>query len=212
MAWVLIFTILHNWLDMAWIYAVRTMVVAALLWYFYDCYTSIFSGSSRSNSIFMGILWGIVGCLLWVILVTPFIPDDALAWDTLPFFLRLIPATLLVPVFEELLMRGYLFRLTSQWEQIRQTENNNALALTLDHSSISDDLPPSWSIPAVVVSTLFFTMGHAMHEWPAAFAYGLLMIFLLIRTGGILACIIAHGITNLTLGIYVWFTGQWGLW
>mgnify|MGYP000692884244 CR=1 FL=1 len=208
--WVLVFTLLNGWLDMAWIYALRTVVVTALLWYFRKCYLSIFSGHSRSNSIFMGICWGILGCVLWVMLVAPFISDNVLAWDTLPFFIRVTSAAFLVPVFEELLMRGYLFRLASQWEQFRKRKD--ALALALDHGSIAAGTEPSWSMPAVVVSTVFFTMGHSIHEWPAAFAYGLLMAFLLIRTGGLLACIIAHGTTNLALGIYVWFTGQWGLW
>jgi len=212
MAWVIAFTLCHGWLDMAWIYALRMVGVTALLWGFRKYYISIFSARSRFYSILMGIFWGISGCVLWVVLVNPFISDNALPWDTLPFFLRLISATLLVPVFEELLMRGYLFRLASQWEQFRKRKKENALALTLDHSSINDGTEPPWSMLAIVFSTFFFTMGHSIHEWPAALAYGFLMAFLLIRTGGLLACVIAHGTTNLTLGIYVWFTGQWGLW
>jgi len=212
MAWVLVSTLLNSWLDMAWIYALRTVVVAALLWYFRKCYLSIFSGHSRPNSVFMGIFWGGLGCILWVVLVTPFLSENTLPWDTLPFFFRIISATLLVPVFEELLMRGYLFRLASQWENFRKIKKEDALTLTLDHGNINDGTEPSWSMLAVVLSTVFFTMGHSIHEWPAALVYGLLMVFLLIRTGGLLACIIAHGTTNLTLGIYVWLTGQWGLW
>lgn len=212
MAWVLIPTLLHDWLDMAWIYALRMVVVAALLWSFRKCYLPIFSARSRLQSICMGIFWGITGSVLWVILLTPFISENTLPWDTLPFFLRATSATLLVPVFEELLMRGYLFKLASQWELFRKTKKENTLALTLDHANVNDGQPPPCSMPAVLLSTFFFTMGHSMHEWPAAFVYGLLMAFLLIRTGGLLACVIAHGITNLTLAMYVCFTGQWGLW
>jgi len=211
-AWVLVYTLLHGWLDMAWIYALRMVIVTILLWKFNKYYISIFSARSRSHSIFMGIFWGILGCIIWVMLLSPFISDNALPWDTLPFFLRIISATLLVPVFEELLMRGYIFRLATQWELFRKTATDNALARTMELSRIHDDTPPSWSLSAIIFSTFFFTMGHTIHEWPAAIVYGLLMVFLLIRTGGLLACVIAHGTTNLTLGIYVWVTGQWGLW
>ena len=212
MAWVLIPALLHHWLDMAWIYFLRMVMVTILLWSFRKCYLSIFSGRSRLQSILMGILLGITGCILWVILLTPFISENTRPWDPLPFFLRAISATLLVPVFEELLMRGYIFKLASQWDLFKKRKKENALALTLDHATVNDGHPPQWSMSGVLISTFFFTMGHAVHEWPAALAYGLLMAFLLIKTGGLLACVVGHATTNLTLAMYVWFTGQWGFW
>ena len=210
--WVLIFSLLHDHLEMSWIYALRILLVAGLVWKFRRCYVSVFSAFSKRTSVLSGLLWGGVGAVVWVVLVSPFAPQEALPWDKLPFFLRAMSATLLVPVFEELLMRGYLFGVASQWGQFRSEKREDPLMFTLDHATINDIRAPSWSLAGVTVSTVFFTAGHLIHEWPAALAYSLLMAFVLVRTGGLLSCVIAHGTTNLSLALYVWFSGRWGLW
>ncbi len=210
--WVLMFSLFDGWLDASWIYTLRMLLVAGLLWKFRRCYISISSAFSRSASVLSGLFWGVMGCFLWVALATPFAPQGALPWNNLSFFLRAMSATLLVPVFEELLMRGYLFGLASQWDLFRREKKESPLVFTLDHATISDMGVPSWSVPGVLLSTVFFAVGHLVHEWPAALVYGLLMTFVLIRTGGLLSCVVAHGTTNLSLALYVWFTGQWGLW
>ena len=208
--WVLISTLLHGHLN--WVYGLRIILVTFCLWFFRRCYGSLYSVVSLPVTIFSGLFWGVVGCFLWVVLLSPFAAKNVLPWEPMSFYLRVMSAALLVPVFEELLMRGYVFGLASQWEQFRKKKRKNALGLALDHSTIHDIGVPSWSVAGVLVSTLFFAMGHRMYEWPAAIAYGFMMSFLLVRTGGLLSCMIAHGTTNLTLGIYVWYTGRWGLW
>jgi membrane protease YdiL (CAAX protease family) len=55
---------------------------------------------------------------------------------------------------------------------------------------------------------LLFGLNHGS-MWPAGILYGLLMGLLLIRTRSLGACILAHALTNLTLYLYVIYTGDW---
>jgi hypothetical protein len=55
-------------------------------------------------------------------------------------------------------------------------------------------------------------LGHGLFEWPAAAAYGLLMAALWVWRQDLWSCIVAHGVTNLTLGAYVVATGSWAIW
>jgi len=72
--------------------------------------------------------------------------------------------------------------------------------------------PGAWSLAAIGVSTIAFTLGHLPVEWPAAVAYSILISFLWIIRKDLLSCMVAHGTTNLGLAVYVYFTGQWGFW
>ena len=66
----------------------------------------------------------------------------------------------------------------------------------------------SWSAFAVVAG--IFAISHP--EWLAAAIFAAMMALLLKRTGSLFACIVAHGFTNLLLGIYVMQTHSWMLW
>jgi len=83
---------------------------------------------------------------------------------------------------------------------------------TLDNANISTVRPGEWSVLAVVISSIVFAAGHTIPEWPAAIAYGLLISILWIIRKDLFSCIIAHATTNLTLALYVYFTGHWELW
>jgi len=69
-----------------------------------------------------------------------------------------------------------------------------------------------WCVPAVLISSIVFAAGHTVPEWPAALAYGILISILWIIRKDLFSCIIAHGTTNLTLALYVYFTGHSELW
>jgi membrane protease YdiL (CAAX protease family) len=64
----------------------------------------------------------------------------------------------------------------------------------------------------VVVSSVAFALGHAPAQWLAASAYGLLMAGLWIVRRDLVAPITAHATTNLVLYLYVYVSGNWGLW
>ena len=72
--------------------------------------------------------------------------------------------------------------------------------------------PGAWSWPAVAISTAAFTSGHHLHEWPAAMAFGSLMAWLWILRKDLIACIVAHSVTNIALAFYVLKTGNWHFW
>ena len=143
----------------------------------------------------------------------PFIEVSGEPWTGPGFILRLISASLIVPVFEEFFIRGYIFRAAFQWDVNRRNKNLvSSLNETLDKNSINDVKPGAWSIMAIGISTIAFTAGHMPVEWPAAVAYSILISVLWIIRKDLLSCMVAHGTTNFGLALYVYFTGHWGFW
>ena len=61
-----------------------------------------------------------------------------------------------------------------------------------------------------MVSVVLFAASHP--EWLAAAIFALALGLLLRATRNLFACVLAHGVTNLLLGIYVLHTGQWQYW
>ena len=57
---------------------------------------------------------------------------------------------------------------------------------------------------------MLFTLAHP--EWFAASIYCILLNILLYWKKDLWLCIVAHGTSNLVLGIYVLLTGSWVLW
>jgi len=154
----------------------------------------------------------LAGTFLWIALLSPFVPSGDLASDNFSFLMRLFASTLLVPVFEELLMRVYVFRLAHQWYVERKTNTQDAYQKVVHEKSPNDFKPGDWNLFAIIFSTTIFTLGHQVIEWPSAIVYGLLMALLWILRKDILSCIIAHATTNLAFGIYVYATGSWQYW
>jgi hypothetical protein len=58
--------------------------------------------------------------------------------------------------------------------------------------------------------TLMFTLAHP--EWMAAAVYCVLLNLLLSWTRDLWNCVVAHGVSNLVLGVYVLWTDSWELW
>ena len=192
-------------------YSIRIITVSILLLWFWRWYAAITGPKSTSISVLYGIIFGIAGTILWIILLKPFVHEGSKSWDNFEIFIRLIASSLLVPIFEELLMRAYIFRVAFQWSMERK-KNKNALENVLHEKSINNFEPGAWNTSAILISTLAFTLGHRIHEFPAASLYGILMIFLWIKRKDLVSCIVAHGTTNLILGLYVVLTRHWELW
>jgi membrane protease YdiL (CAAX protease family) len=124
----------------------------------------------------------------------------------------LLAAGALVPLAEELLMRGYVLRLLVLWEREGGSAWRGAFGRAFDSGSVHALEPGAWTPLAVVGSTLVFAAGHAPEEWLAATAYGLLMASLWIVRKDLLSCVLAHAATNVALALYVGTTGRWELW
>ncbi|HEV3255997.1 MAG TPA: CAAX prenyl protease-related protein [Gemmataceae bacterium] len=104
---------------------------------------------------------------------------------------RLAGLALLVPVAEELFWRGFLLRwlIAPDWQS----------------QPIGRMTPLSFA-----VVTLLFTLAHP--EWLAAAIYCALLNGLLYWTRDLWNCVVAHGVSNLVLGIYILAAGAWELW
>lgn len=212
-AYVLIATVAGRFVPMEVNYLLRIVIVSATLLWARQWFFSFKGPKSFVVSALVGILAGVAGLILWIALLTPFVSiANGKPWSQSAFVLRLLAAGFLVPVFEEVLMRGFIFRLALQWDEARKSKATDALSIAMDERSVNDVQPGAWSWAAVVVSTLVFTLGHTTPEWPASIAYGLLMAGLYVWRKDLLSCIVAHGVTNIGLSIYVYQTGNWQLW
>jgi CAAX prenyl protease-like protein len=194
-------------------YAIRIVATAALLIYLRKRFQPIAGPRPVAGSVLVGAVAGLLGVLLWIALVLPF--QDATAGEAFgapAFALRVAAATLVVPLAEELLFRGYLLGLVTQWQQARRDGAADAVSVALDRRSVQRIEPGAWTALAVLVSSAAFALGHSTAQWAAAFAYGLLMAGLWILRRDLVAPITAHAVTNLALYLYVFRTGSWGLW
>ncbi|TWU00403.1 CAAX amino terminal protease self- immunity [Botrimarina colliarenosi] len=104
---------------------------------------------------------------------------------------RFLGLAILVPIFEELMLRGWLMR-----------------------TMVSPNL---WRVPfgrvtaaSVVVGTAFPMLYHP--EKLASLVWFSLVTWLMVRTKNYWDCVAAHSITNLLLGLYVLWAGAWHLW
>jgi hypothetical protein len=200
------------WLGRAGVYALRLIAVPALLAWGWRRYRPLVGPRSVATSVLVGALAGLAGTALWVGLSWPFIGPGGEAWGDLDWALRLIGSSALPPVFEELLMRGWVLGVAVEWVRARRAGIGRPLEVALDERSLNDLEPGAWTPLAVAVSTLVFSVGHAPAQWPAAFAYGLLMCGLWIGRRDLVSCVAAHATTNGVLACYVRASGNWALW
>lgn len=211
--YVIIASLFSNILPFEVDYTLRIILTICAFAWAWRWYFPVKGPNSTINSVLTGVLTGIIGLILWIILLYPFVsPEDETAWSYSAFLLRLVSAGVLVPIFEEILMRGYIFRLAVQWSNTRKSGEKDAIYKALHERSVNDVKQGDWSWAAVLISTVAFTSGHQIYEWPASIVYGLLMAFLYIFRKDLLSCIIAHATTNIALAIYVFNTGKWQYW
>ena len=202
---------LFSGLPAEWNYLLRIAAVSIFMGWAWRWYVPFKGPKNISLSVIYGVLVGIVGTVLWIVALVPFVDESATASNGFSFSLKLLAATLLVPIFEELFIRVYLFRIAYQWFNEKKL-NKNALEDVMHNKSIDAVRPGEWNYFAVIFSTIAFALGHQVVEWPAALLYGLMMASLWIVRKDIISCIVAHGTTNLALGLYVYRTQSWGLW
>ncbi len=191
----------------------RLVVVSGLIIWAWRWYCPLRGPKALTGSVLWGIGAGLVGLVVWLLLLAPFVPGAGEPpASTTAFLLRVVGASLLVPIFEELMMRGYVFRLAYQWDQARLHRQEEPLLVALDEKDINDVPPGAWSWRAVLIGTAAFTVGHTTPEWPAAIGFSLLMTWLWIIRQDLIACITAHAVTNTALALFVWSTNQWQYW
>lgn len=186
-------------------YVARALVVAVLLWSLRRHYTQI-----RWNHWWLGILVGVAGIFQWVAMQLwlqhhfsyfkpspdffnpeSTFPHPAAFWSFVA--VRMAGAVLVVPFMEELFWRDYLWRYII-------APNNFKLAEVGE-----------WDWKALLIVSGSFAFVHG--NWSlTAIVWALMVGLLLVRTRSLGACIIAHGVTNLLLAVYVLNKHDWSFW
>jgi CAAX prenyl protease-like protein len=185
-----------------WLYAVRTAVVVASLVYFWPAYRELRNPLCANWR--EGLLVVVVGVAVYVAWVrmdwpwamqgqsTGYNPFQAGANAGLILAgIRLFGAAAVVPLMEELFWRSFLIRylVASPFTAVR----------------LGTFTPLSFGATVVL-----FGLEH--HLWLAGMMAGAAYNLLLIKTGRLWPCVLAHAITNLMLGLHVLVTAEWYWW
>lgn len=190
------------WLETPeyWIYPIQTLACAAVLLRYRHAYEL-----ARPRRVLFTIA---IATLVFVLWISPqaffgldpriegYNPESfghrpALYWALLLFrFLRLV---VIVPFVEEIFWRGFLLR----------------YLINERFTKVPFGAFTWFSFAAV---TIGFMLVHSRPDWPAALITGALYNFVAYRTKSLGACVLAHAITNLLLGLWIMQTRQWGFW
>jgi len=186
-------------------YAVKAALTAIALAVLWKHYTRI-----KWNAIWLGLVVGILGTVQWIGMQLwlqrhfAFFAPSPDAFNPLTYFhnrelmisfiaVRMISATLVVPVMEELFWRDYL------WRQILAPNDFRLAAVG------------EWSVVSLLLVSGIFSTVHGIW-FPTAIVWGLMVGLLLVYTKSLGACITAHATTNLLLGMYVLRYHAWAFW
>jgi CAAX prenyl protease-like protein len=185
-----------------WLYLAKVCVVTLALVLCRDSWQDIIF---NIRVVPLALLVGLLVFVLWVGLdkwiayphlssragVNPFAVIESPGMRALFFVARFYGLVLMVPVMEELFWRSFLLRYLTDSDFKRLPQGSF-----------------SWS--AFIWVAVAFAVSHP--EWLAALVTAALYALLLRHTKSIFACVVAHLTTNLSLGIYILKTGEWGYW
>jgi len=186
-----------------YLYPVKALSVALLLVYYRNSYQEIrLRDIARFRETLISISVGLLVFVLWInmdfasaVIGTPqgFNPNLLSGNFTIAAMTaaRLFGAVLVVPVMEELFWRSFLIR----------------YIINPDFSKVPIGLF-TWS--SFLLTVLLFGLEHNL--FLAGMMAGTAYNLLLYRTKSLAHCILAHAVTNLALGIYVIYTGNWQFW
>ncbi|MEO7715794.1 MAG: CAAX prenyl protease-related protein [Capsulimonas sp.] len=106
--------------------------------------------------------------------------------------IRFLGLVAVVPLIEELFYRGFLLRFVTDMDNFRR-------------------VPPGvFNATALAVNILLFAFSHP--EWLVAAIFSAAMCGLMWKTKDLRACVLAHAVCNLLLGIYVVHFNAWKYW
>jgi CAAX prenyl protease-like protein len=186
--------------ELRWLYAVKIAAVAALLLFYRRRYTELAWRGLDARALALAVLGGVLVWVLWINLnagwmqigsSAGFDPRDGGEVDWLLVALRLGGAALVVPVMEELFWRSFLMR----W---------------LDAADFLNVNPARVKINAFIVTVILFGFEHNL--WLAGIAAGAVYSLLYMRNRDLWSAVLAHGVTNGLLGVWIISTGHWTYW
>jgi len=185
-----------------WLYALRTAFAGAALIYFWKSYSELsLAGLKDLKSTFTSIISGFVVFVLWVNMDWDFarvgeakgLDPGTLGGGLGPVYiaLRLFGSSVVVAFMEELFWRSFL---------IRYIDKPDFLSVPVGR----------FSLFAFGLTAVLFGLEHSMLA--AGVMAGVAYNALLYKTRSITHCVLAHGVTNFCLGVYVIQTGNWNFW
>ncbi|MBI5056411.1 MAG: CAAX prenyl protease-related protein [Nitrospirae bacterium] len=183
------------------IYIAKSITVGLILLYFRNRYSEI-SWNISLKDISLAVIFGITVFILWINMTWDFAvigsprtnnPYTMLGKGILypAIFFRILGASVVVPVMEEIFWRSFV---------IRWIDDKNFLSMPVG----------TFSLQSFFITVLLFGSEHNL--WLAGIVAGILYNLLLYYKKSISLCIIAHGVTNFILGIYVLYTDKWMFW
>lgn len=190
-------------MDLRWLYPIKISVVVALLWTWRREYVEMaWPATQGVRNWLIAIAVGIAVFVAWINLgagwmmvvapssgYQPLGPDGQVEWGLIA--IRLAGAALVVPVMEELFWRAYLMRWLTRPD-----------FLQVD--------PASVGLKAFAITAVLFAVEHNL--WLAGLVAGLAYNLLYVRYRTLWLPIVAHGVTNGILGVWVIATGRWEYW
>jgi exosortase E/protease (VPEID-CTERM system) len=180
-----------------WLYPLRVAAAAVALWAFRSHYRRM---DWRCG--WLGPTAGLLVFAIWLALRRASPGNGALlasslaalpAWQRIAWLaMRILAATITVPIAEELAFRGYLARRLMQAD--------------IEAVSFRD-----LSLPSILISSIAFGLMHGRMAI-AGFTAGLAFAFLAKLRGRLGESIAAHATANLLLGLWVLLRGDYSLW
>ena len=182
-------------------YPIMILIVTSILIYYWKSYDELSFENLKFRHVPGALATGAVVFVLWINMDWDFATiGSSQAYDPsiLPgkayyafLAVRLAGTALVVPVFEEIFWRSFV---------LRYIINHDFNVVKIG----------TFTWMSFIISSLLFGSEH--HLWLAGIMAGVFYNLLLYWSRSIYACILAHSVTNLLLGIYVIRTGSWQFW
>ena len=182
-------------------YILKTSAALATLIFFWRTYNELTPPSMSISAATLSLITGAIVFTIWIHMDWSFATLSGKEtfnpytlsgmWFYVFVSVRLFGSSLVVPVMEEIFWRSFILR----------------YIINPDFTSVKLG---TFSWPSFVLSSVLFGLEH--HLWLAGIMAGAIYNLLLYRTKNLYCCILAHGVTNLMLGIYVITERQWHFW
>lgn len=114
-------------------------------------------------------------------------------WLAVAIIVRITGACIAAPLLEEIVWRSFIMRFFIK---------EDFLSVPLG----------TYSAFSFWLTVLTFAFMHPLWQWGAAIFAGFAYSFYLVRSKNLAGCIIAHGVTNFGLAMYILISGEWALW
>ncbi|MDY7576641.1 CAAX prenyl protease-related protein [Actimicrobium sp. CCI2.3] len=190
-------------MELRWLYPLKITLIIALLWFWRREYVELAWPPGRNaRSWIIAVAVGIVVFVAWINLGAdwmkvaasssayhPLGPDGQMEWGLIA--VRLAGAALVVPVMEELFWRSFLLR----W------------LVRPDFLQVN---PASVGVKAFAITAVLFAVEHNL--WLAGLIAGIAYNALYVRSRTIWFPLLAHGVTNGILGVWVIVNERWDYW